>query len=78
VLDEHLAARGFIVSWDHADVGRQRYPGSPFHFARTPVRIGPTPLLGEHNREILGGLGYDDATIDALMAAGVIADAPTA
>ena len=27
--------RGFIVEWDHADVGRQRYPGSPFHFART-------------------------------------------
>ncbi len=78
VLDEHLAARGFIVSWDHADVGRQRYPGSPFHFERTPVRIGPTPRLGEHNRELLGELGYDDAAIDALMASGVVADAPTA
>ena len=60
VLDEHLAARGFIVSWDHPDVGRQRYPGSPFHFERTPVTITPTPLLGEHNRDVLASLGYDD------------------
>ena len=34
VLDEHLAARGFIVSWDHPDVGVQRYPGWPVHFAQ--------------------------------------------
>jgi crotonobetainyl-CoA:carnitine CoA-transferase CaiB-like acyl-CoA transferase len=76
VLDDHLASRGFIVSWDHADVGRLRYPGSPFHFSRTPVTIRATPLLGEHNREILTALGYDDERIDELEAAGVIADVP--
>ena len=76
VLDDHLAARGFIVEWDHADVGRQRYPGSPFHFGRTPVTIGATPLLGEHNRDVLASIGYDDEAIDKLQAAGVIADEP--
>jgi crotonobetainyl-CoA:carnitine CoA-transferase CaiB-like acyl-CoA transferase len=76
VLDDHLAARGFIVSWDHADVGPQRYPGSPFHFERTPVTITPTPLLGQHNRDVLTSLGYDDEAIDKLHASGVIADAP--
>jgi crotonobetainyl-CoA:carnitine CoA-transferase CaiB-like acyl-CoA transferase len=78
VLDDHLAARGFIVTWDHADVGPQRYPGSPFHFARTPVTIRATPLLGEHNRAILTSIGYDDEAIDKLQAAGVIADEPPA
>jgi crotonobetainyl-CoA:carnitine CoA-transferase CaiB-like acyl-CoA transferase len=76
VLDEHLAARGFIVSWDHPDVGPQRYPGSPFHFERTPVTISPTPTLGQHNSEVLRSLGYDGEQIAKLMAAGVIADAP--
>jgi crotonobetainyl-CoA:carnitine CoA-transferase CaiB-like acyl-CoA transferase len=76
VLDEHLAARGFIVSWDHPDVGRQRYPGSPLHLERTPVRITPAPTLGEHNRPVLQSLGYDDEQIAKLTAAGVIADAP--
>lgn len=76
VLDEHLAARGFIVSWDHPDVGRQRYPGSPLHFERTPVTITPAPTLGQHNADILGSLGYDAEQIAKLMAAGVIADAP--
>lgn len=76
VLDDHLAARGFIVTWDHADVGPQRYPGSPFHFARTPVTIGATPLLGEHNRDVLTSIGFDDEAIDKLHAAGVIADEP--
>ena len=30
------------------------------------------PLLGEHSREVLRGLGYDDAAIDALVAQGVV------
>jgi crotonobetainyl-CoA:carnitine CoA-transferase CaiB-like acyl-CoA transferase len=76
VLDDHLGARGFIVEWDHADVGRLRYPGSPFHFERTPVTIGPAPLLGEHNREVLASIGFDDGSIEDLCAAGVVADRP--
>ena len=76
VLDEHLAARGFIVSWDHPDVGPQRYPGSPFHFETTPMSIEPTPTLGEHNHEVLRSIGYDGEQIAKLEAAGVIADRP--
>ncbi len=76
VLDEHLAARGFIVSWDHPDVGVQRYPGFPIHFARTPATIGPAPALGADNRDVLHELGCADDQIAALEAAGIIADAP--
>ncbi len=76
VLDEHLAARGFIVSWDHPDVGVQQYPGWPIHFAKTPVTIRPTPALGADNRDILRELGCSDEQIDALEAQGVITEVP--
>jgi crotonobetainyl-CoA:carnitine CoA-transferase CaiB-like acyl-CoA transferase len=39
---------------------------------RLGVRIQP-PTLGEHTRELLAGLGYDNAAIDALVSARAIA-----
>ena len=38
--------------------------------ARAPLQ--PPPALGEHSREILTSLGYDGATIDRLVATGVV------
>jgi crotonobetainyl-CoA:carnitine CoA-transferase CaiB-like acyl-CoA transferase len=78
VLDDHLAARGFIVSWDHPDVGVQQYPGFPIHFSATPARIGPAPALGADNRDVLRELGCTDEQIDALEAAGIVTDTPPA
>ncbi|MFP6748481.1 MAG: hypothetical protein VCD66_12890 [Alphaproteobacteria bacterium] len=40
--------------------------GSPWRFSETPAKIGVAPKLGEHNTEILSGLGYDDGEIAAL------------
>jgi crotonobetainyl-CoA:carnitine CoA-transferase CaiB-like acyl-CoA transferase len=76
VRDAHIGARGFIVEWDHPDVGRRGFPGLPIHFGHSPVRIGPAPTLGQHNHEVLAGLGYSTTDIDRLLAAGVIADEP--
>jgi crotonobetainyl-CoA:carnitine CoA-transferase CaiB-like acyl-CoA transferase len=42
---------------------------------RLPLRAGP-PSLGEHSRSTLIELGYADADIDALCAAGVVGLAP--
>ena len=36
-----------------------------------PAR-GRAPLLGEHTREVLGELGYDDARVDELLAASAV------
>jgi len=46
---------------------------SPIRFSEGPVRYkGPPPTLGQHSGEILRALGYDDARIDNLRAAGAI------
>jgi crotonobetainyl-CoA:carnitine CoA-transferase CaiB-like acyl-CoA transferase len=78
VEDEHIAARGFMVEWDQADVGRRRFPGFPIHFtdpAEVPMRGAPP--LGADNRYVLVDvLGYPEARVAALAAAGVIATAP--
>ena len=40
--------------------------GSPWRFSETPAKFGVAPKLGEHNAEILAGLGYDDGEIASL------------
>ncbi len=45
--------------------------------SRLPLRRDP-PGLGQHSRELLRELGYDDAAVDALHAQGVVASADEA
>jgi formyl-CoA transferase len=74
--DEHVRARGVVREVDHATLGTVRVTGSPVRFSRTPVRMERAgPLLGEHTREILAGLGLRDA--DELERDGVVASALT-
>jgi crotonobetainyl-CoA:carnitine CoA-transferase CaiB-like acyl-CoA transferase len=49
-------------------------PGTPFRFPAQPERPDlVAPVLGEHNAAVLGGLlGYDEARIAQLRAAGVL------
>jgi hypothetical protein len=42
-----------------------------------PIRI-PPPALGQHSRELLVEVGYTDATLDALIAASAVVQAPIA
>jgi crotonobetainyl-CoA:carnitine CoA-transferase CaiB-like acyl-CoA transferase len=47
--------------------------GQPMTLSRTPSRIvAPPPLPGEHSREILSELGYDEAALAELRAQGVV------
>jgi crotonobetainyl-CoA:carnitine CoA-transferase CaiB-like acyl-CoA transferase len=51
----------------------------PVRLHRTPARVlAPSPLAGEHTREVLDALGYDRATIERLFADGVVAEARSA
>jgi crotonobetainyl-CoA:carnitine CoA-transferase CaiB-like acyl-CoA transferase len=48
-------------------------PGWPVRFDGAPPRVKPSPLLGQHNAEILGGwLGIGTTEIDALRAEGIV------
>lgn len=73
VNDEHVRERGFIVDLPHPRAGSITATGSPMRFSRTPVRLDHAgPLLGQHNREILAGLGLDEGQVAALERAGAI------
>jgi crotonobetainyl-CoA:carnitine CoA-transferase CaiB-like acyl-CoA transferase len=52
--DQHLAARGGIVTVDHPEIGPERHIGNPLRFsALKPTPAGRAPLMGEHTRDVL-------------------------
>ncbi len=70
LLDDQLVAR-----YEHRMVGRLGHPGLACQFSDTPTTIQGGPLLvGEHTREILGDLGFDEAAIQTLFEAGAVGD----
>jgi crotonobetainyl-CoA:carnitine CoA-transferase CaiB-like acyl-CoA transferase len=78
VRDPHLAARGFMVEVDQADVGVRAFPGFPAHFSATPrPEMRGAPPLGGDNEQIVGGLlGRDSAVLAQLEREGVLAQRP--
>ncbi len=57
---------------DHPKHGRLKVHGTPWQFSETPARPGIAPELGEHNKTVLGALGYSEGEIKALKERGVI------
>ena len=72
--DPQLHARGFIQEVDRAFIGKHPQPSMPFRESTKPFPIRKSPpTLGEHNREILGGLlGLSDAELEQLAREGII------
>ena len=71
-----LDARNYYQEFEHPVTGVHRYPGWPFRITPGPVdhhRSAP-PTLGQHNGEVLSGLGLTDAEIDSLRARNVIGE----
>jgi len=67
-------ARGAIVEVSDRGDGTIRIPNAPWHFSDNDIGRHDGPRYrGEDNREVLAELlGYDDATLDALEADGVL------
>ena len=76
--DEHLAARGYLQSYDHPLAGQCGTFAPVWRLADRPLGvIRPAPTFGQHNREILGELAsLGGAEIDELERRGVIATEP--
>ena len=73
VVDPQVAARDMIVEVDHPTIGRLRMAGLPIKLSANPGSVkAPPPLLGEHSRQVLAGLGLSQERIDALVQSGVI------
>ncbi len=76
--DRHLNARGFwrLIERDH--VGELPHGVTAYRLDGAPAAINwPSPTLGQHNREVLGGiLGLDEGEIDRLRREGVIGTKP--
>jgi len=71
--DPQLAHRNIWRDLPHAELEQFFYEAPPFALLDTPADLRPSPLLGENNREVFGGiLGMSDAEIDELMKQGVI------
>ena len=70
----HTRAAEMIYDYDHPLFGRMSAVAQPIKFdgLRAKSHRAP-PGLGEHNDEVLQGLGYSKADIAALREAGVIA-----
>lgn len=73
--DPQVAAAGGITQVPSASGDGSTFasPASPIRFPGTDDGPkGPSPLKGQHSRDILSTLGYDGAQIDALLQAGVV------
>ena len=76
--DPHLLARGYTQFVSHPFMGEQPHPSAPWRPGESPIPIGTSaPTLGQHNREILGGLlGLSDSQLEKLNKDGVIGNKP--
>ena len=74
VEDVQVKHNGTFVEYEHPTEGKVKTPGFPIKFSKTPSKVERgAPMAGQHTREVLGEAGYDEATIDRLEKAGVIA-----
>jgi crotonobetainyl-CoA:carnitine CoA-transferase CaiB-like acyl-CoA transferase len=77
VKDPQIRHNKMIVRVQHPVLGDLDITGVPIRFYATPCGVDKhPPMLGEHTRELLSGLGYSDLDIDGLIAGGIAADRP--
>ena len=71
--DRHIHAREMVVQLTHPEYGPLRMLGIPIKLSDTPGAVeNAPPGFGEHNRELLVSLGYEDEDIRGFNQSGVI------
>jgi crotonobetainyl-CoA:carnitine CoA-transferase CaiB-like acyl-CoA transferase len=76
--DDHYRERGMLLEWNDPVAGPVKGAGVAPKFSETPGGVWRgAPWLGQDNRAVLGGiLGYTNARIDELRAAGIVGEHP--
>ena len=65
--DADVLANGYVAEKHYPEIDETlKVHGTPWRFSETPAQIGVAPKLGEHNAEVLGRLGYDEAALACL------------
>jgi CoA:oxalate CoA-transferase len=73
LVDPESVRAGLVDDFEHERLGRVRLPAAPLRFSDARYRTGrTTPELGEHTVTELRRLGFDDATIEAMVSEGVV------
>ena len=73
IEDEGLWAEGLLVDVEHPERGNYTTVGCPFTLSESPVHITRSPLLGEHNAEVLQELlDTTDGELERLTEAGAV------
>jgi crotonobetainyl-CoA:carnitine CoA-transferase CaiB-like acyl-CoA transferase len=72
--DEHFCNyRKVFTEVNHPVAGTIKLNSNPIHLSETKVKIqGPSPSLGQHNEEVLLGLGYSEEDISYFSEKGII------
>ncbi len=77
--DPQVVELGLAHEVRHPVHGPVRVLGLPIFLHRTPAKVtAPSPLPGQHTREVLRAAGYDVAAAERLLAEGVAAETPHA
>jgi len=72
ILEDGSLAGRMVVEVEHPERGTFKTIGCPLILSDSPVTVERSPLLGEHNEEILSEIGYDINHLDELQSAGVL------
>jgi formyl-CoA transferase len=73
MADRHVIEREVLADYPDPDMGTLPMHGVVPRLSATPGTIrSPAPSLGQHNRELLAGIGVDDLGYADLLASGVM------
>jgi formyl-CoA transferase len=67
-----LRKTGTVVEVDHPKRGKYLTVGNPIKLSDSITEVKRSPLLGEHNEEVLAELGYSKGDIAALRESKII------
>jgi formyl-CoA transferase len=71
--DPSLAERGIMQTIDHPTTGKVKMPTWPVRFDGKPIKVKPSPKLGQHVDEVLGSwLSMSAQDIAALRKEGIV------